>query len=268
MGLDNGNIENKKDGCEGLRESFLPYFINRVNNGIQVPADLRFCPTSDTNLRPIDGLKEEWNLFMDFIDQSHFICHTMLQSISDAIGLRGRERLEVSHDQNSPSTSAAVLQHYPLQGLPPNTSAGHFAHTDSGSISVLFCSDWGLQVYSSQDSQWEWVQPRENHAVVNVGDALKFISGCKLTSSLHRVVPRHMFWVSEPRYSAIFFLRPNNDAEFTDNEGNHWTGSRWLNRKFGNYRKPHSEQMMNSLATGRFGFVGLLSSTKGVSSHV
>jgi len=194
------------------------------------------------------------------------ICTNLLQNLSDALGLNGSERLEMFHEKGSSSTSTAVLQHYPLKDLPSNTSAGHFAHTDAGSISVLYCSDWGLQVYSSQLQCWEYVAPRENHAIVNVGDALRFISSCKLKSSLHRVVPRHKFWRFNPRYSIIFFLRPNNDAKFTDSQGNHWTGRTWLNRKFGNYRKPHSEQKLSSLATGKVGFVGLVQPVSDVSS--
>ncbi len=160
-----------------------------------------------------------------------------------------------------PSTSIAALQYYPLAGLPEDTSIGHFAHTDVGSLTVLFNSDWGLQAYSSEDETWRYVAPREKCAIVNVGDALRFMSGFKLKSSLHRVVPWHRRDSSGPRYAAIFFLRPNNDAKLIDGEGDEWTAGEWLERKFQNYRIPHSEQKMNAISTGRKGFTGLLEAT-------
>jgi isopenicillin N synthase-like dioxygenase len=183
--------------------------------------------------------------------------HTILERLSDSLSLEGEERYEAYHRADKPSTSTAVLQYYPLTDLPPNTSVGHFTHTDTGSITILFNTDWGLQVYSSQRDAWEYVAPRPQHAIINVGDALKFLSHGTLKSSLHRVVPWHGRWTSGPRYAAIFFLRPNHDAEFSDTEGHAWTADEWLNRKFGNYRASHAEQRLNAIATGRKGFVGL-----------
>jgi isopenicillin N synthase-like dioxygenase len=181
----------------------------------------------------------------------------ILERLSDALGLQGEERYETHHRADKPSTSTAVLQYYPLTDLPANTSVGHFTHTDTGSITVLFNTDWGLQVYSSQRDAWEYIEPQPNYAIINIGDGLKFLSGNRLKSSLHRVVPWHGRWTQGPRYASIFFLRPNHDTEFVDTEGNKYTADEWLKRKFGNYRAPHHEQMLNAIATGRKGFVGL-----------
>lgn len=175
--------------------------------------------------------------------------------------MKGEGRLEAHHKSDTLSTSAAVLQHYPLKDLPTNTSVGHFTHTDTGSITVLFNSDWGLQVYSPRSNCWEYVAPRNGCAIVNVGDSLKFLSDFKLKSSLHRVVPWHGRWTAGSRYASIFFLRPNNDTEFTDSEGTQWTAEKWLERKFQNYRIPHREQEKNAISTGRKGFSGLWEAT-------
>lgn len=196
-----------------------------------------------------------------FIGDSHEIATTILENLSDTLGLKDGERFEGYHNPKKPSTSTVALQHYPLKDLPPNTSIGHFTHTDTGSVTVLFNTDWGLQVYIPESNKWEYVAPREGCAIVNIGDALKFMSGFKLKSSLHRVVPWHGHWTSGPRYATIFFLRPDNDATFTDAEGVHWTAAEWLNRKFQNYRVPHKEQELNAISTGRKGFSGLWDAT-------
>jgi isopenicillin N synthase-like dioxygenase len=196
---------------------------------------------------------------MQFIEESHSIGTLILENLSDALGLKGEARYENQHRPESPSTSTAVLQHYPYEAdLPQNTSAGHFTHTDTGSVTILFNTEWGLQVCSPDGNRWEYVPPaRDNLAIVNLGDALKFMSGFKLKSCLHRVVPCYGKWGGCPRYATIFFLRPSNDSEFTDSEGQHWKAGDWLNRKFLNYRASHSDQKKNAMATGRKGFVGL-----------
>lgn len=173
------------------------------------------------------------------------------------MALEGPARFENWHTLGASSTSTAVLQYYPLFDVAPNVSIGHFTHTDTGSITVLFNTDWGLQVHSPDSETWEYVPPRANCAIVNIGDALKFMSGYKLKSSLHRVVPWHGKWVSGPRYATIFFLRPDDETEFVDVEGHHWNAKNWLNSKFGNYRNNHREQEKTAMSTGRSGFLGL-----------
>ena len=232
----------------------------------QVPTDILFNPMADKRLHCPSGVQDHWELLSKFIGDSHVLTNMILESLSDSLGITEEDRFETRHLSNVPSTSIAALQYYPLADLPEDTSVGHFAHTDAGSLTVLFNSDWGLQAYSSKDDTWEHVAPRANCAIINVGDALKFMSGFKLTSSLHRVVPWHRSTTSGPRYAAIFFLRPNNDAKLVDGEGVEWTAGEWLKRKFQNYRIPHSEQKMNSISTGRKGFTGLLEVTPESSS--
>lgn len=223
----------------------------------QIPIDLHFNPDGNPKLQKPSGIEAEWPRFATFIDRSHSITATILESLSDSFGLTGESRFEAYHVPTRLSTSTAVLQCYPLDALPANTSVGHFTHTDTGSLTVLFNTNWGLQVYSEEGKSWSYVAPRPRHAIINVGDALRFLSGRKLKSSLHRVVPSHSRWTHGSRYATIFFLRPDNEAELIDGEGARWTAERWLNRKFSGYRTSHAEQIESAVSTGKKGFIGL-----------
>ena len=154
------------------------------------------------------------------------------------------------------SDSVAVINHYPLSDLPAHASIGHNAHTDMGCITLLFCSDWGLQVYSSEYERWEYVVPRPRSAIVNVGDSLRFLSSQKFKSCLHRVVP-HETWASRPRYSLAYFLRPSKNVPLRDADGKMWTAEEWNARKFKSYKESHSEQQQSSVQTGREQFLGV-----------
>ncbi|KAL2143166.1 hypothetical protein VTI28DRAFT_314 [Corynascus sepedonium] len=119
----------------------------------------------------------------------------------------------------------AVLQQYRRTKLPEGTSARHFTHTDTGSITVFFNTECGLRVFPPETEEWEYVPSRDNCAIINVGDSLNFISNFQLKSSLHRVVPESSHWVSESQYATIFFLRASNTVRFNDAEGVNWTGA-------------------------------------------
>ena len=142
---------------------------------------------------------------------------------------------------------------------------GHFAHTDAGSLTILFNDDEGLQAFSSERNALKNVPPRQGCAIINVGDTLRFISRLGLASSLHRVIP----WQPRPltaaaplpresRSATIFFLRPNNNAMFEAEDGVTWTAAEWVKRKFQNYRASHAEQGLNAISTGKKGFTGVL----------
>lgn len=81
--------------------------------------------------------------------------------------------IEWKHDPNEPSTSAAAFLLYPAQPQDVGKTGGHVAHTDVGSLSILFSFRKGLQVFrpggDRADPEWLYVEPRVGYAVVNVG---------------------------------------------------------------------------------------------------
>ncbi|KAI1811458.1 2OG-Fe(II) oxygenase family oxidoreductase [Poronia punctata] len=251
-GLDSGNMSQKSNGSENLR----------------VPAQLVHHLTSSPKLFFPVGMKAHEAGFRSFIKDSGALGRLILENLSDYLHLEGEQRFERYHEASEPSTSSAVVQHYPTTGLPADTSVGHFAHTDTGSLTVLFNTEWGLQVFSPASNEWEYVPPRDGCAIVNVGDTLRFLSQHRLRSSLHRVVPMVDGWRSgsPSRYACIFFLRANDTALFTDAEGVEWTAAKWLSRKFGSYRKPHEEQEKTTVPTGRLGFTGLWNGPQEISN--
>ncbi|KAF9482482.1 Clavaminate synthase-like protein [Pholiota conissans] len=133
------------------------------------------------------AVKERAELFESFIGLSHFVNKTLLASLSDA------------------SNMTLVLLHYPQQNF--DDGMGHNKHTDIGSITLLFTKEWGLQLQQPGTTQWSFVAPRDGHAIINIGDWLRFLSGKKFNSYLHRVVPVAS---NEDRYQIAYFLRPEN----------------------------------------------------------
>jgi len=142
-----------------------------------------------------------------------------------------------------------MLKYLPVDQL-AQEQLGHMAHTDVGSLTLLFTSTPGLQVM--RGSEWVDVTPQKDCVVVNVGDALSFMSGMRLKSCLHRVIPSSAC----TRYSLAFFQRPELEAQFYDGFGNKWTGEDWHRTKYKIFRADNEEQKKGTLLTGRLGFLG------------
>lgn len=173
---------------------------------------------------------------------------TLLGCLSDALGLNGEARFEESHREGEPTNTTLVLLKYPKNAN--STNLGHNKHTDIGSITVLFSSEWGLQVFTPGSKKWAYVQPRPDHAIINVGDSLRFLAGKKLVSCLHRVIPLNGTSQDEDRYSIAYFRRPESNIKFDDVNGIKITAEKWHDDKYVMFGEPHAKQEASMMLTG------------------
>ena len=131
------------------------------------------------------------------------------------------------------------------------------AHTDFGSVTLLWNILGGLQILPPGNNgddpnvsdAWEYVQPQQGCAVVNMGDAMVEFSGGIVRSNLHRVwyAPGEQALVD--RYSIAYFTRPEDDVLMkrlsgageegaeTEGTGQKLTAKKWSAMKSEMYRK-------------------------------
>ncbi|CCF41378.1 gibberellin 20-oxidase [Colletotrichum higginsianum] len=178
----------------------------------------------------------------------------LLERLSNALDLDGKLAYQQYHRKEAVCPTALGLLKYTIADHEPE-KVGQIAHTDAGSLSIVFTEVAGLQVLKPNEDQWYYIAPKPGHAVVNVGDALRFISGGLLESSLHRIIP-HKDEMGRHKYSIVYLLRPEMDAEFTDTEGVIWKGLEWTNKKHAVFRADAEEQALGTYLTGRDGYVG------------
>lgn len=208
----------------------------------------------DWTVKPLPGqVLASKELFNDFINKSRMHVLSILSSLSDATGLEGEERYERSHRDDGPSNSSMTFHRYPSRKVRDSDNVGHNKHTDISSIAFLFAQQWGLQVPARgaqpEDDAWDWVQPKAGHAICNVGDSLRFLSGMRFRSVLHRVMPVAEMEHSH-RYSIAYFCRPVHGTMFRDSEGRMISCDTWFSHKFDIYRATHEEQRKNTILTG------------------
>lgn len=96
------------------------------------------------------------------------------------------------------------LLHYP----PQSAAIGAAAHTDYGSITLLFQDEVaGLEV-QARAGEWLAVPPLANAVLVNLGDLMQ-----RWTNDEYRSTPHRVRSVADERYSIAFFCDPNPDVE-------------------------------------------------------
>lgn len=91
-------------------------------------------------------------------------------------------------------------------------------HTDYNTLTFLFHQPVaGLQVLTpaseTAPSEWRYVHSPRDAIIVNVADALEFLSGGYLRSTVHRVVRPPEDQAEQPRLSLIYFARPQADVK-------------------------------------------------------
>lgn len=75
------------------------------------------------------------------------------------------------------------MHRYPREIGPNNY--GHNTYTDTGSLTLVLTEQWRLQVLMPEIKTWYFIELRPGLAVINVGDALRFMSGKQCYSALH-----------------------------------------------------------------------------------
>lgn len=174
----------------------------------------------------------------------------ILSRLSSQLGLTGSSRFEFYHADPGPSLSTLGLLYYPKHDEAAAPSrVGHNKHTDVGTLTFLLARQWGLQFLSPVTKRWEFLEPRSGHAIINVGDSLRFPSGGELASVVHRVVPLQKTQ-HEDRYSIAYFLRMNDDARISDSTGKTWTAKAWHDFKFNVFKSPSTLDAKGQFLTG------------------
>ncbi|KAI0925484.1 hypothetical protein AcV5_008207 [Taiwanofungus camphoratus] len=86
-------------------------------------------------------------------------------------------------------------------------------HTDLGSFTLLFRQPVAaLQIKNHKTQEWKWVKPQDGTLTVNTCDALSFLTGGYVKSTIHRVAAPPKDQEHVDRLGLLYFQRPNNDA--------------------------------------------------------
>jgi len=165
-----------------------------------------------------DPVNSSRDLLQNYITQNDTVLQTLFTALSSSL-LLDASTLSQLHRLSQPSGCHVRFIRAPPApaDTPSNPALG--AHTDFGSLTILFNRLGGLQVLLPNTDDWVYVRPVPGCAIVNLGDALvKFTAGL-LRSNLHRVVTPPGAQSDQVRYSLVYFCRPEHDVKLGRLEG-------------------------------------------------
>jgi isopenicillin N synthase-like dioxygenase len=160
-------------------------------------------------------LREVWLRYWDALDR---LGHELMSAMAMALGLHA-DHFEPSISRNISVMRAINYERRPgaPDPLPDQMRMG--AHTDYGSITILWADDVpGLQI-QVEDGSWRPVQPPTGAFLVNLGDLLAEWTNDRWRSTMHRVVPppagadgavrrRSIAWFQQPDHDAVIECLP------------------------------------------------------------
>jgi len=155
-------------------------------------------------------IKSSFPELAKFVTSCHAVVRGIVSSLNKSLNLPPG-LLESMHELNNQSCDQARLTHAKPSNQGLTTSLGE--HTDFGSVTVLFNQLGGLQALAPNKKDWEFVLPRPDLAVINLGDSLIQLVGSKLYSAVHRVCAPPKPQNEMERYSVVYFSRPNSSVK-------------------------------------------------------
>jgi isopenicillin N synthase-like dioxygenase len=190
----------------------------------------------------------------------------LLSSRLPLIPTHAKAGLQALHRLTAPSGDQIRFVKAPPQE-PSLNGVALGAHTDFGSVTVLFNKLGGLQVRLPDGIQanaptstsppatdtetklcedgWTYIRPLPGHCIINLGDALVKFSSSMLRSNIHRVVAPPGDQGKVTRYSLVYFCRPEDDVVLKslvdggeDEDEDEVTAKEWILRRALGRRKP------------------------------
>jgi isopenicillin N synthase-like dioxygenase len=157
-------------------------------------------------------------LLESFIRATHHISvDVVLTILNNRLGLPTGQLHDLHRLTANSGDQVRFVKAPPQPAEDSRTALG--AHTDFGSVTVLFAHVGGLQVLlpsagTADDAQqnWAYVQPLPGRAIINLGDALVKFSAGLLRSNVHRVVAPPGEQAGLTKFSLVYFCRPVDEA--------------------------------------------------------
>ena len=172
-------------------------------------------PDTHKNLWPA-GYPRFETVMTRFLGECILTADRVLQAFALALG-QPEDFFKNAHNEHDHTLR---LLHYPPlpEGFEPEDGESRAgAHTDYGSITLLFQDDVGGLEVCTRSGEWIRATPIPGTVVVNTGDLMHRWTNHVFCSTPHRVnvAPEHRH---RDRYSIAFFCHPNKTSEIACDE--------------------------------------------------
>ena len=225
-----------------MYQSFL-LLIRACNANNQFSKDDWFGFSENPRPEP-EIAKQNSSVIRNHISACKKITSTILDRLSEKLNLTNPPLSELHKFERTAGNQMRIIKTTSHESREQGTMVAG-AHTDFGSLTVLFNNIGGLQVLLDPQVGWLWVPPVEGCAIINLGDAMVRFTDGLFRSATHRVVQPPDEQRDWDRYSVVYFERPNDDVKLrplTRDAGDleqYVTSKEWIERRVLGGKKNH-----------------------------
>jgi isopenicillin N synthase-like dioxygenase len=154
---------------------------------------------------PSDGYRD---IAAQLFERSLADANTVMEAFAEALGLP----LNFFRKCHNGEVITLRYLHYPLiDQKPKEGQLGAGAHTDYGTVTLLYQDDVGGLEVKGTDGKWHQAKYIPDTVIINTGDLMSRWTNEKYRSTLHRVRARTQQEAkATDRYSIAFFTDPDN----------------------------------------------------------
>ncbi|XP_042225488.1 2-oxoglutarate-Fe(II) type oxidoreductase ppzD-like [Homarus americanus] len=171
------------------------------------------------DLKSIDGLFPDAEVpslrpaVTSFLKSCTTLNNRLLIALAHSLGLERNFFISTHKDICSDNNMSCLrLLHYPrVPDTVPEGAIRCGAHTDYGTITLLFQDNMGGLQVRERGGSWVEAVPVPGTILVNVGDLLQFWTADKFLATEHRVlIPTEEVRLKASRHSIVFFIHPDD----------------------------------------------------------
>jgi len=160
---------------------------------------------------------DNYEFIIKFYRNCYDLCMKLLTYLAQSFDIDA-DYFTSRHKWELKSADTLRLLHYPAVKNHSDESIRAGAHSDYGSITLLFQhgQQSGLEVLDRSTNTWHPVEPFDDMIVVNFGDAFEYWSKGFIKSTVHRVAMPIIDSTKEnERFSIAYFNHPNDSTLLT-----------------------------------------------------
>ncbi|KAM5354968.1 hypothetical protein ACJ41O_001614 [Fusarium nematophilum] len=193
-----------RDLIPGVKDNFEIYNIPK------------FIPEHADRPHP-EVVKRYFKTIENFSKHIHdHIVKKLLVIFAISLGLQDEEWFVKKHRYEESSGDHLRYMKYYARSDEENRKLGGVwlkGHSDMGSLTLLFRQPVAALQVLGNERKWKWVRPQTDALTVNIADALQFLTGGYLKSSIHRVVAPPKDQAHIDRLGVLYMVRVEDDTD-------------------------------------------------------
>ncbi|KAF7298739.1 Flavonol synthase/flavanone 3-hydroxylase [Mycena indigotica] len=199
----------------GSFQGYKPRQYWHIDNGINDQIDT-FNINRDVTLRE---QPEALRPFLPELDalarHTHFdILHPILRMLAQGLELEEETFVDLHQFKSVSETYIRFMKYYPrtIEEEEKTNNVWLKGHTDIGTVTILYSQPISALQILGRDGKWRWIKHIENAMVINIGDAMEFLSGGYYKATIHRVVQPPEDQRLRERLGIFYFAMAHDDT--------------------------------------------------------